>query len=69
MDPRNTNESFISLERAAFRLGVPAAWLRTEAEAERVPYLRAGRRLLFNCAAVERELLARAARKGDTDAQ
>ena len=48
-------------------LGVPAAWLRSEAEAGRVPYLRAGRRLLFNLAEVERSLLERARREQGDD--
>lgn len=40
-------------------LGVPASWIATEAKANRIPHLKAGRRLLFNIAAVEDELLAR----------
>lgn len=54
------SESFLSLQNTAAQLGVPAAWLRQEARAGRVPYLRAGRRLLFHPAAVEAELLDRA---------
>ena len=53
-------EAFISLRRAAGRLGVPSAWLRNEAHAGRVPHLRIGRRLLFNVQAVELALLQRA---------
>ncbi len=53
-------EVFLPLRRAATRLGVPAAWLRAEARAGRVPHLRVGRRLLFNLAAVESVLLDRA---------
>lgn len=45
----------------ARRLRLPAAWLRAEAVAGRIPSLRAGRRLLFNVEAVERTLLERAA--------
>jgi hypothetical protein len=53
-------ETFSPLESTADRLGVPAAWLRQEAQAGRVPCLRAGRRLLFNVTLVEHALLERA---------
>ena len=39
---------------------VPVAWLRAEAEAGRVPCLKAGKALLFDPEAVERVLLERA---------
>ena len=52
------------LNRAARRLGVPARWLRAEAEAGRVPYLKAGSRLLFNVSAVSDVLARRAAETG-----
>ncbi len=58
-------ESFLTLHRAAARLGVPAAWLRGEALAGRIPCLRAGRRLLFHLTAVEAALLLRADRAGE----
>ena len=41
-------------------LGVRAAWLRGEAEAGRVPGVRAGHTWLFRVEAVERVLLERA---------
>ena len=41
-------------------LQVPAGWLRAEAEAGRVPHLRAGKSFLFDVALVERLLLERA---------
>lgn len=63
MSDAETSESFLSLRHTATRLGVPAAWLRSEAQAGRVPHLRAGRRILFNPAAVERVLLERANRE------
>ena len=44
----------------ARRIGVTARWLRTEADAGRIPCLRAGSRLLFAPDAVERELAKRA---------
>ena len=56
------HETFISLQRLAQRLGLPAAWLKAEAEAGDIPSLRAGRRLVFNHEAVERALIERARR-------
>jgi hypothetical protein len=53
--------AFIPIDSAAVRLGVPAAWLRAEAEAARVPVLRAGKRLLVDVAEVQKVLIARAA--------
>jgi hypothetical protein len=61
------HETFLPLQQAALRLGVPAAWLRAEAKADRIPALRAGRRLLFNIPLVQRSLLARAQRQGAAD--
>jgi hypothetical protein len=43
----------------ARRLRVPASWLRAEAEAGRLPHLRAGNALLFDPNVVERMLLDR----------
>lgn len=54
-----TQESFVSVDRAAIRLGVPAAWLKAEALAGRVPSLRVGRRILLNPTTIEAALLAR----------
>lgn len=51
---------FTSVRAAARRLGVPEAWLKREAREGRVPVLRAGRRLLFDVAAVEQTLAERA---------
>lgn len=64
MDTANTNETFIPVKHAAVRLGVPAAWLRAEALANRIPCLVAGRRILVNPQAVARVLLDRAHRVG-----
>jgi hypothetical protein len=61
-DAKSESELFLPLRRAAVRLGVPAAWLRAEADAGRVPCLRVGRRLLVSPQAVERVLLDRAQR-------
>lgn len=60
MSDARVSEPFLPLRQTATRLGVPAAWLRSEAQAGRVPHLRVGRRLLFNPEAVEAVLLKRA---------
>jgi len=52
--------SYLTLHEAAVTLNVPTAWLRREALASRVPFLRAGRRLLFDLDAVRAELKRRA---------
>ena len=52
------------LGAAALRLRVPAKWLRREAEAGRIPCLKAGSRLLFDVDHVA-GLLRRRARKGN----
>lgn len=54
-------DELLTLPRMARRLGVTVGWLRAEAEAGRVPHLRAGKRFLFNPAAVQQVLAARAA--------
>ena len=56
-----TNHALLPLGPMARRLHVTTAWLRSEAEAGRVPCLRAGSRFLFNPDAVERALADRAA--------
>lgn len=53
----------LPLGATARRLHVPARWLRQEAEADRVPHLKAGNQYLFNVEAVERLLLERIAAK------
>jgi len=52
--------TFVSIEHAATRTGVPAAWLRSEADAGRIPHIKAGKRILCNVSAVERALMERA---------
>lgn len=49
------------LPRAARRLGVPVKWLREQAEAGKVPCLRAGARYLFDLDAVRQDLAKQAA--------
>lgn len=56
-----THAPLLPLNRMARRLRVTIGWLRDEADAGRVPCLRAGKRYLFSPEAVERELAARAA--------
>ena len=62
----------LSLSRMARRLSVTQQWLLDQADAGKIPSLKAGNRYLFNPAAVEDVLAARAARTqkgGDNDAQ
>jgi hypothetical protein len=49
----------LPLNRAARRLGVPSRWLRAEANAGRVPCLRAGTRYLFEMSALTETLAER----------
>ncbi len=53
---------------AARLLSVPSTWLRAEADAGRLPHLRAGSKYLFDVDAVERLLLERA-RQGGQEAK
>lgn len=57
MDPTR----LFNLPGLARRLRVPNTWLRAEADAGRIPCIRAGSRYLFDIAAVEAALLERAA--------
>ena len=57
--PEPTNK-LLPIKLMAERLGVPVEWLRVEAEAGRIPHLKARWRLLFNPETVERVLLDRA---------
>jgi hypothetical protein len=56
-----TTPRLLHLGPMARRLHVPVAWLRAEAEAGRVPCLRAGRAFLFDAEAVEQVIVQRAA--------
>lgn len=49
----------LHLGAMARRLRVPATWLRAEADAGRIPHLRAGSALLFDPEVVERIVLDR----------
>ena len=48
------------LSRMSRRLGVTQQWLREQAEARKVPCLKAGKRYLFNPVAVQEALVAKA---------
>ncbi len=54
-----------TLARRFKRYGITRQWLQAEAEAERIPCFKAGRRLLFDSDAVEAALLQRAARRSE----
>lgn len=49
----------LNLGAMSRRLRVPAKWLRAEADAGRIPHLRAGRVLLFDPDTVEQIILDR----------
>jgi hypothetical protein len=58
------NESdLITLAQLASHLRVPASWLRAEADAGRLPHVRAGHQRLFNLPSVLSLLADRAARE------
>jgi excisionase family DNA binding protein len=52
----------LSLSRLARRLGITQQWLRAQADAGKIPCLKAGNRYLFNPVAVQEALAAKAAR-------
>ena len=54
------SETFQPVRLVASKVGVPAAWLRAEAEAGRLPHLRAGRQILVAPEQIEKALLERA---------
>ena len=63
----NDHERIVSIDELAQRLRLSKRWLHAEAVAHRIPWLKAGRRRLFNVEAVRRSLAARAAEaKGGT---
>ena len=57
----NPPPELVPLAVVARTLKIPAAWLKAETDAGRIPHLKAGRRLLFNPEAVQRCLVQRAA--------
>ena len=60
-------QKLLVLGSMARRLGVEPRWLRAEAEAGRLPHVKAGRTLLFNPDIVEGLLIERASSRGQTD--
>jgi excisionase family DNA binding protein len=60
-----TTAALQPLSHAARFLNVPSTWLRAEAEAGRIPHLRAGRAFLFDLDLVEQLLIQRARCKPD----
>ena len=56
----NTDQ-LVSLRGLSRELKIALGWLRDEADAGRIPCLRAGRKRLFNVEAVRQALLRRAA--------
>ena len=55
------DEPLVTLQQLARSLRVSARWLREEADAGRLPHVKAGRQRLFNAKAVMRRLAERAA--------
>jgi hypothetical protein len=58
---------FINLEELSRLTHLPAAWLKREADAQRIPCLRAGKRRLFDLAAVLKALAAQQQVGGNRD--
>ena len=54
------HKPFIGIRHAAVRLGVPIAWLVSEAQAGRIPSLRAGKKIVVNVDDVRESLQMRA---------
>jgi hypothetical protein len=57
--------NLLPLGAMARRVHVPSKWLRSEAEAGRIPHLKADTQLLFNPNVVEKLLALRAQSTGD----
>ncbi|MFM9958854.1 MAG: helix-turn-helix transcriptional regulator [Phycisphaerales bacterium] len=55
------NNKFVRLNELARHTHLPAAWLRREAKAGRIPCIRAGRMLRFDVAEVVKSLAERQA--------
>jgi hypothetical protein len=54
-------EHLVTKRELARELRLPTAWLKAEADADRIPFLLVGRDRRFNVEAVRRALLRRAA--------
>ena len=57
----NEESQIVPIGKLADMLSVPRAFLERETRAGRIPYLRAGNRVIYNPAAVRRALAERAA--------
>ena len=57
-------DQLVSLRALSRELKISIEWLKAEADAGRIPCLRAGRKRLFNVEAVRLALLRRAAGEG-----
>ena len=58
---RRDRTSFVPITTLAYNTGLSVSWLRAEARANRIPFIKMGRRWMFNIDAVEQSLLERAA--------
>jgi hypothetical protein len=56
----DTKKTFVTAAQLSAICGLSEAWLRSEAQTGRIPHLKVGARTMFNPAAVEKALLARA---------
>ncbi len=61
------DSKLLTVHELAERTGLPAAWLRREADAGRLPCIRAGRLRVFDLEAVLKALAERQKRGGDRD--
>lgn len=61
------DSKLLTVHELAERTGIPAAWLRREADAGRLPCIRAGRLRVFDLKAVLKALAERQKRGGDRD--
>lgn len=61
------DSKLLTVHELAEQTGLPAAWLRREADAGRLPCIRAGRLRVFDFKAVMKALAERQERGGDRD--
>jgi excisionase family DNA binding protein len=61
------DSKLLTVHELAEQTGLPAAWLRREADAGRLPCIRAGRLRVFDLKAVMKALAERQERGGDRD--
>ena len=64
VDMKNSDPQLLSLPALAEILKLPESWIKTEADAGRIPHLKIGRRYRFNRKAVVALLADRAAQSG-----